>query len=160
MTFVELIASVAVLSIIAVGLAASVTQAPRLTRGAQETLAAENAIKSILAELSAAPYSEVAATFQGHCFACGELNPLHTDTDGMPGEVQFAYGEDGDRSYYTVTISVGWNGVNGDRRLQRIHHISNILGDPKQPAPLSTEDSTESPQLTETTIDKTTTEVR
>ena len=69
LTLVEVALSAAVLAIIAVGLAASLTQGPRLTRAAQEADAAEYAVRAKIAELSAAPFSEVAAAYNGHDFA-------------------------------------------------------------------------------------------
>lgn len=135
-TLVEVVIAAAILTIAGLALAASVAQGHSLSHAPREYAAARNAIRSCLAEIAARPFDEIAQSFHGRGFAVDPLRAVRDDPDGLPGEIEFAYGPDNDRSFYTVTVRVRWAGLRGDRMIESVSYIANVRGDTGTPVPL------------------------
>ncbi|MHC4955684.1 MAG: prepilin-type N-terminal cleavage/methylation domain-containing protein [Planctomycetota bacterium] len=138
-TFAELLAAVAILGIVAVGIASAMVQAPRLSRVAREEMIVRSAMRGMVAEISAAPYSEVAAAFAGQGFEVPGLPASDVDADKLPGAIRIDAIQEGTARYYRVTLTVDWQGVSGARTLQSVHYVSNVRGDTAEPLPEDTD---------------------
>jgi len=128
-TFVELLIASVLLAVTAIGVAAAMAQTPQLTRSAREDVAIRMAMRACVAEISAAPFSEVESLYHGHAFDVPGIPPAHNDADGIPGVVRVEKVGDGASMYYVITLSVNWHGVVGDRVVSTVHYISNVRGD-------------------------------
>ena len=133
-TLVEVLMAGTVLAIIAVGSAAAMVQAPRITRGANEDVQVRAAMRGMVAEISAAAFSEFAAVYQGAGFDVDGVSAVEADADGKPGLIQVQKVGAGAATYYVVTVKVTWNGVNGTRTLSSAHYIANVRGDTGVPS--------------------------
>ena len=128
-TFVELLIAVGILSIVAVGTAATMVQGPRLSRVAREEMIVRSAMRGMVAEISAAPYSEVAAAFHGQGFSVPGLAASDVDADKLPGVIRVDEIREETVRYFRVTLTVNWQGIEGTRTLQSTHFVSNVRGD-------------------------------
>ncbi|MHC4940868.1 MAG: prepilin-type N-terminal cleavage/methylation domain-containing protein [Planctomycetota bacterium] len=128
-SLVELLLASVLLAIVAVGVAAAMIQTPRLTRSAREDVAIRVAMRAIVAEISAAPFSEVPATYDGLAFDVAGIEATKGDEDGLPGSVRIDVVGDAAATYYVVTVSVDWYGVGGVRNLSTAHYLANVRGD-------------------------------
>ena len=137
-TFVELVLAVGILAIVAVGTAAAMVQGPRLTRVAREEMIVRSAMRGMIAEISSAPYSEVAAAFSGEGFEVPGLAASTVDSDKLPGIIRVDEMAEGTARYYRVTVRVSWQGVQGTRSIQSVHYISNVRGDTATELPTGT----------------------
>jgi len=137
LTLIELMAATAVLSIVALGVGATMANSPRIAAGAREENAVRTEIEEIVATLTAAPYSQVAALWNGRGFDVEGLQPTPGDVDDLPGAVFFEPAPDGSNNYYTVNVIVRWQGINGVRVIRTRHFLANIRGDTGVPAPLT-----------------------
>jgi prepilin-type N-terminal cleavage/methylation domain-containing protein len=136
LTLVEVIVAAAILSTTGLALAASIAQSHGLVHLPREEVIARNAIRSLLAEMAAAPFDLVAQAYHGTGFHVSPLRATRDDPDGFPGEIHFDYGADGDRSYYTVTVRVQWGSHRDPRVVESVSYLSNIRGDTGTPVPL------------------------
>jgi len=141
-TFVEVLVASAILAVISVGIAGALVQAPRISRAAREEMSARSMMCGMVSELSAAPYSGMAAAFTGTGFEVPGLKAIAGDADGLPGSVLVEEVVEGGARFYRVTISVDWHGVSGDRSLASVHYISNARGDTAEPVSTATPTST------------------
>lgn len=121
--------SVGILAIVAVGTAAAMVQGPRLSRVAREESLVRSAMRGMVAEISAAPYSEVAAAFAGQGFEVPGLLPSDVDADKLPGVIRIDEVREGTVRYFRVTLTVTWQGVEGTRSISSAHYVSNVRGD-------------------------------
>jgi prepilin-type N-terminal cleavage/methylation domain-containing protein len=137
-TFVELVLAVGILAIVAVGTAAAMVQGPRLTRVAREEMIVRSAMRGMVAEISSAPYSEVAAAFSGEGFEVPGLAASAVDEDKLPGIIRINEMVEGTARYYRVTLLVSWQGVQGTRSIQSVHYVSNVRGDTATELPVGT----------------------
>ncbi|MHC4452500.1 MAG: PulJ/GspJ family protein [Planctomycetota bacterium] len=128
-TLVELLIASMLLAIVAIGVAAAMIQTPQLTRSAREDVAIRVAMRSVVAEISAAPFSEVPVTYDGFAFDVAGVEAAKTDEDGLPGVVQIQVVGDAAATYYVVTVGVHWRGVAGTRTLSTVHYLANVRGD-------------------------------
>ena len=128
-TLVELLVAAMLLAIVAVGVAAAMVQTPRLTRSAREDVAIRTAMRSVVAEISAAPFSEVPATYDDYAFEVPGIEATRADPDGIPGLVKIRVEGEAAATFYIVTISVTWQGVHGARTLRNAHYLANVRGD-------------------------------
>jgi prepilin-type N-terminal cleavage/methylation domain-containing protein len=135
-TLLEVLVGSGVLAITGLALAASLAQGHELAQSPREETLARNAIRSVLAELGAARFGDVARAFHGMGFGCPPLRPQRGDPDGLPGEIRFEYGPGGDRSCYTVTVRVRWEGRRGPRVVETVAYLSNVRCDTGEPVPL------------------------
>ena len=137
LTLIELMAATAVLSIVALGVGATMANSPRIAAGAREENAVRTQIEEIVATLTASPYSKVAAEWNGRGFDVEGLQPTEGDLDGLPGAVFFEPAPDGSTMYYTVNVVVRWQGINGRRVIRTRHFLANIRGDTGLPVTLT-----------------------
>ncbi|MEE8104875.1 MAG: hypothetical protein V3T86_05010 [Planctomycetota bacterium] len=135
-TLLEVLVAGIVLTVSTVGLAVVLAQSHELIQSPRQEVAARNWIRSIYAELAAAPFDGVAATYHRRNFDVPPLFAIADDPDGLPGEVVFEYGPNGDTSYYTVTVSVRWRGTKGARQVRSVHYLANVRGDTGNPITL------------------------
>jgi len=133
-TLVEVLMAGTVLAIIAVGSAAAMVQAPRITRGANEDVRVRAAMRGMVAEISAAPFSEFASEYQGAGFNINGVKAVAGDADGKPGQIHVERVGAGAATYYVVTVKVTWQGVNGLRSVSSAHYIANVRGDTGVPS--------------------------
>jgi hypothetical protein len=127
-----------IFTIAALGLAASVAQGRAITEAPRNEMAARHMVREVVAEMSATPFSEVAAAFHGRSFDVPGLSPVAGDADGFAGEIAFAYGPDADAASYEVTVRVRWHDRTGDRQLETKIWLANVHGDTAAPPPLET----------------------
>lgn len=137
-TLIEVVCAGFILTVAAVGLAASLAQGQRLADGRREELLARAAMQEIFAELHAAPFPDVARLYQDKGFAVPGLTAQVNDPDHLPGEIVFQYGPGGDTTCYTVTVRVKWQVGKIDRQLETVRILSNVRGDAGVPSPLVT----------------------
>lgn len=135
-SLVEVLIAGAILAIGGMALAASLAQGQNLSRTPREDAVASGAIRSVLAEIAGAPFHEVAAGYHRRGFAVPPLHAVEGDPDGLPGEVELAYGPDGDRSFYEVTVRVRWEGTRAACSVESVSYLSNVRGDAGVPVPL------------------------
>ena len=133
-TLVEVLMAGTVLAIIAVGSAAAMVQAPRISRGADEDVRVRTAMRGIVAEISAAPFSEFAPVYHGTGFDIEGINAVDGDADGKPGQIHVKRIGAFAATYYVVTVKVTWEGVNGTRTVASAHYIANVRGDTGVPS--------------------------
>ena len=137
-TFVELMLSVGILAIVAVGTAAAMVQGPRLSRVAREEMMVRSAMRGMVAEISSAPYSEVAAAFAGEGFEVPGIAASSVDADKLPGVIRVDEMREGTARYFRVTLTVNWQGIEGTRSISSVHYISNVRGDTASELPAGT----------------------
>ena len=137
-SFVELVLAVGVLAIVAVGVASAMVQGPRLARVARDEMMVRSSMRGMVAEISSAPYSEVAAAYAGQGFEVPGLAASPVDADKLPGVIRVDEIREGVARYFRVTLTVNWQGVQGTRTIQSVHYISNVRGDTAQPLPTGT----------------------
>jgi prepilin-type N-terminal cleavage/methylation domain-containing protein len=137
-TFVELMLSVGILAIVAVGTAAAMVQGPRLSRVAREEMMVRSAMRGMVAEISSAPYSEVAAAFAGEGFEVPGIAASSVDADKLPGVIRVDEMREGTARYFRVTLTVNWQGVEGTRSITSVHYVSNVRGDTASELPAGT----------------------
>ena len=113
-------------------------QGPRLTRVAREEMIVRSAMRGMIAEISSAPYSEVAAAFSGEGFEVPGLAASAVDEDKLPGIIRIDEMVEGTARYYRVTLLVNWQGVQGTRSIQSVHYVSNVRGDTATELPVGT----------------------
>lgn len=135
-TLLELLFAGAILSVVAMGVGATVAQTPRILRSVRDGYAARAALQSIAAQVNAAPFSVVAAQYAGRGFAVAGLHAAPGDADKLPGFCQFEYGDEFNQTFYRVTISVTWWDGRTTRTERSTLWLSNVRGDPAPPAPL------------------------
>jgi type II secretory pathway pseudopilin PulG len=135
-TLVEIVIAAAILTIAGLALAAAVAQGHDLSQVPREEAAARNAIRSCLAEIAARRFDQVAQSYHGRGFPVESLRAVRTDPDGLPGEIEIAYGPGDDRSFYTVTVRVRWAGLHGERVIETVSYLANVRGDTGTPVPL------------------------
>lgn len=136
-TLLEVLLAGAVLAVAAVGLAAGLAQGDRMTDSARQTMLARNATRSMIANISSCNFSEVAKLYHRRGFLVPGLSPAPGDTDGMPGEIELAYGPGEDTSFYRATVRVRWRDRSGERVLETVRYLANVRGDTGDPVPLS-----------------------
>jgi len=134
-TFVELMLSVGILSIVAVGTAAAMVQAPRITRDAREEMTVRAAMRGMVSEISSAPYSDVRAAFDGQGFPVAGLSACADDEDKLPGLIRVEELTEGTSGYFRVTLSVDWQGGTRARRIESVHYVANVRGDTAEELP-------------------------
>jgi hypothetical protein len=93
-------------------------------------------IREVVAEMSAVPFSQVAAAFHGRSFDVSGLQPVAGDADGFPGKVEFAYGPDAGAASYEVTVRVRWHDRSGGRQVETKIWLANVHGDTAAPPSL------------------------
>jgi len=128
-SLVELLIASMLLAIVSIGVAAAMVQTPHLTRSAREEVAIRMAMRSVVSEISAAPFSEVVATYQGFAFDIAGIEAAKDDEDGLPGSVRIETVGTAAATYYIVTVNVRWRGVAGLRTLSTVHYLANVRGD-------------------------------
>lgn len=128
-SLVELLIASMLLAIVAIGVAAAMVQTPHLTRSSREEVAIRMAMRSIVSEISAAPFSEVPATYEGYAFDVAGVEAPHDDPDGLPGSVRIQTLGTAAATYYVVTVTVRWRGVAGLRTISTVHYLANVRGD-------------------------------
>ncbi len=133
-TLVEVLMAGTVLAIIAVGSAAAMVQAPRITREANEDVRVRAAMRGMVAEISAASFSKFAAAYHGSGFDIDGVRAAEGDADGKPGQIRVERVGAAAGTYYVVTVMVTWHGVNGVRSISSAHYIANVRGDTGVPS--------------------------
>lgn len=136
-TLLEVLMASAVLAIVAIGSAAAIVTTPRLMRDADEATSVRAAVHGMVSELTGADFSKVKASFDGTGFAVPGVNAVEGDLDGLPGLIKVETVGTGAATYYKITLSVTWAGINGERTLRSVHYVSNVRGDtdPVNPIP-------------------------
>jgi prepilin-type N-terminal cleavage/methylation domain-containing protein len=135
-SLLEVMIACAILAIAGLALAASLAHGQELSHAPREEAIAGSAIRSVLAEMAGAPFSEVANGYHRRWFPVPPLRAPRDDPDGFPGEIEIAYGPVGDQSFYAVTVRVRWDGIKGVRVLESVSYLSNVRGDTGTPVPL------------------------
>ena len=133
-TLVEVLMAGTVLAIIAVGSAAAMVQAPRITREANEDVRVRAAMRGMVAEISAAPFSGFAAAYHGSGFNIDGVSAVEGDADGKPGQIHIRRIGTYAATYYVVTVKVTWQSVHGPRSVSSAHYIANVRGDTGVPS--------------------------
>jgi prepilin-type N-terminal cleavage/methylation domain-containing protein len=128
-TLVELLIASMLLAVVAIGVAAAMIQTPHLTRSAREEVAIRMAMRSVISEISAAPFSEVPGTYEGFAFDVVGVEAPKGDEDGLPGSVSIRTMGTAAATYYVVTVNVRWRGVAGERTISTVHYLANVRGD-------------------------------
>jgi Tfp pilus assembly protein PilV len=132
-TLLEVLVAGAILVMATLAVAAAIAQSPRLAEDPREERAARSAVRSVYSEVAATPFQDVAVNYHRRGFEVFPLKALAYDPDGLPGEVVFDYGPDGDTTLYTVTVKVRWQGALGARKIESRHYIANVRGDTGTP---------------------------
>lgn len=135
-TLVEVMWATMIFTVSALGLAASMAQGRAITEAPRQEMAARHMVREVVAEMSAVPFDQVAATFHGRAFDVPGLRAAPDDPDGFPGEIEFAYGPDAAAASYEVTIRVRWRDRTGTRQVETKLWLANVRGDTGTPPPL------------------------
>jgi len=136
-TLVEVTVAGFVLTIASVGLAVTLAQGAALSKNPRSEITARHAMQAVLAEIQSTTFAEVGTRFHNVGFPVADLKAVPGDADGLPGEVVFGYGPEGDTSYYTVTVRVRWQVGGGERVVESVRYVSNMRGDTGTPSPLA-----------------------
>ncbi len=136
LTLIELLLSASILSVVAVGVGATLAQTPRLTRTVTQQQAVRAAMLAVASQISGAPFSSVGTLFNGFAFDVPGVRPQQGDADGKPGSVRFGYGENGNTDYYKVTITVAWWDGHANHTEETVQWLANVRGDTGVCAPL------------------------
>ncbi len=149
---VETLVAGFVLTVASLALASALAQGNRTAETPREEYAARTAIGGIFADLSGTPFDQAATVFNGMDFEVPGLRPVRGDGDGLPGEVTFTYGPNGEQNVYTVTARVRWQGTAGERSIEVVRYLANVRGDVGVPPPLNGANATTSTGTVDTLV--------
>lgn len=137
-TMLEVVGAGFVLSVTILGLSATMATGYRLTENSREEVQVRYAMRTILAELDAADFDTLETTFQKKGFAIEGIRPVRSDTDGMPGEIEFTPPPADAPGMYRVIIRAHWQGRGGERTIESVHYIANVRATPSEVQQTST----------------------
>ncbi|MGQ0613655.1 MAG: type IV pilus modification PilV family protein [Planctomycetaceae bacterium] len=135
-TLLEVVVAGFVLTIASVGLAVTLAQGASLAKNPRDEMTARQVVQGVLAEIQSTPFPQVGELFHERGFAVPGLKAVEGDGDGLPGEIEFGYGPEGDISYYTVKVRIRWQAGGGERSIESMRYVANVRGDTGTPRPL------------------------
>jgi len=125
-TMLEVVGAGFVLSVTILGLSATMATGYRLTENSREEVQVRYAIRTILADLTAADFDVLKSTYEKKGFAIEGMRPVKGDADGLPGEIEFTAPPEDAPGMHRVTIRVRWHGRSGERTLESVHYLANV----------------------------------
>jgi hypothetical protein len=139
-TMLEVVGAGFVLSVTILGLSATMATGYRLTENSREEVQVRYAIRTVLADLSAADFDSVKSSFEKTGFEIEGLRPVKGDADGLPGEIEFSAPPENAPGMYRVTIRARWHGRGGERTIESVHYLANVRATPSEAASSSADE--------------------